>query len=82
VITDYYARDVSGNTLKLCATPGAQAIDMTSNGTGQFFFGEIPPTTIIGMKLLLTDLYENRGNTEMISKTASHFFAMDSARLP
>jgi len=90
--TDYYARDVSGNTLKLSAASGGTAIDITSAGTGQFFFGEIPPTTIIGMKLVISDLYEERGDTVFIRggqlstatlpRAASHHFAMDSVRVP
>ena len=90
--TDYYVRDVSGNTLKLSATSGGAAVDISSAGIGQFFLGEIPPTTIIGMKLVLSDLYEERGDTVFIRggqlstatlpRAAAHFFSMDSIRVP
>ena len=89
VLTDYFARDVvAGVSLKLAATEDGAAIDLTTAGTGNMFIGEIPPATVAGMKLVLTDLYENRGDTviernvvpAILPRAASHLFAMDSAR--
>jgi len=91
VNTDYYVRDAAASTLKLSATLGGAAVDISSAGTGQFFLGEIPPTTIIGMKLVITDLYEERGDTvftrqglapAQLPRAASHHFSMDSVRVP
>jgi uncharacterized phiE125 gp8 family phage protein len=91
IMTDFYARDVvAGVSLKLAATAGGAAIDLTTAGTGAMFLGEIPTTTIQAMKLIITDLYEERGDTvtgnNYIASTvtlprgASHLLAMDSAR--
>jgi hypothetical protein len=52
------------------------------------FVGEMPACTMVGMKLILTDLYEERGDTIVgaraqainIPRTAAVWFAMDSAR--
>jgi len=89
-LTDYYVRDAIGNTLKLAATAGGAAIDITSAGPGQFFIGEIPAGLMVGMKLVVTDLYEERGDTvigkfsgegpAMLPRAASHYFAMESAK--
>jgi uncharacterized phiE125 gp8 family phage protein len=87
--TDYFVRDaVAGVSLKLAATSGGVAIDLTTAGTGNMFIGEIPPVTVAGMKLVMTDLYENRGDTVIgvnttpatLPRAATHLFAMDSAR--
>lgn len=90
--TDYYVRDVSGNTLKLSATSGGAAVDISSAGVGQFFLGDIPATTIIGMCLRLADLHEERADTVFVRggqasvaalpRAAAHYFAMDSVRVP
>lgn len=84
--TDYYLRDVSGDTFKLAATSGGAAIDITTAGTGTMFLGEIPATTIAGIKMVLSGLYEERGEFVTgtiitdIPRAASHLFAMDSAK--
>lgn len=90
VMTDYYVRDVSGDTMKLAATSGGAAINLTTAGSGTLFIGEIPASTVIGMKLVLSDLYEERSDTVIgkfsgdgpaqLPRGASHHFAMDSAR--
>jgi len=89
VLTDYFARDVvAGVSLKLAATSGGEAIDITSAGTGNMFLGELPFSLVAGMKLVLTDLQELRGNTVLervgtpleIPRAASHWFSMESAR--
>lgn len=85
-LTDYFVRDVSGSTFKLAATADGAAVDLTTAGTGTLFVGEVPPSTTIGIKLLITDFYEERGDTarsgalNRIPRAASHHFAMDSAR--
>ncbi len=91
VLTDYYVRDaVAGVSLKLAATVSGAAIDLTTAGTGNMFIGELPASTMVGMKLILSDLYEERGDTVIgrstnslpvtIPRAAAHWFAMDSAR--
>jgi uncharacterized phiE125 gp8 family phage protein len=91
VLTDYFIRDaVAGVSFKLAATSGGVAIDLTTAGTGNMFVGELPASTMVGMKLILSDLYEERGDTvigrstnslpQTIPRAASHWFAMDSAR--
>jgi uncharacterized phiE125 gp8 family phage protein len=84
--TDYFVRDVSGNTLKLAATVDGTAIDITSAGSGTMFIGEIPATTISGIKLVLSGLYEERGEfatgtiISNLPRAASSLFGMDSAK--
>ena len=63
--TDYYVRDVSGSTLKLAATSGGTAIDITAVGTGTFYMapaarGLVPERVSWAMKLILGHLYEHR----------------------
>ena len=58
--TDYYVRDVSGQTLKLAATADGAAIDITDAGSGINFLGEIPQKVIAAIKLVLGHLYEHR----------------------
>jgi len=58
--TDYYVRDVSGDTFKVAATSGGSAIDITTPGTGVHFVGEIPRPIIQAMLLLVGELYERR----------------------
>lgn len=89
-LRDYFARDVvAGVSLKLAATSGGAAIDATTAGTGNMFIGEIPWTTLAAMKLIITDLYEERGGSEegagagagaKLPRSASMLFSMDSAR--
>lgn len=83
--TDYYVRDVTASTFKLSLTSGGTAFDFTGDGNGNLFIGERPANIIIGMLLLITDLYENRNDTTVatvtnIPRAASHWFAMDSAK--
>lgn len=61
--TDYYVRDVSGDTFKLAATSGGSAIDITGNGTGTSFVGEIPRSILQAMVLMIGELYERREAT-------------------
>ena len=87
-MTDYFVRDAAAGSLKLAATAGGSAIDITSAGSGSLFIGEAQPAVIAGMKLVLTDLYENRADTiterlvipYRLPRAATHLFAMDSAR--
>jgi len=58
--TDYYVRDASGYTVKLAATSGGTAIDITGAGTGTHFVGEIPQPIRAAMLLLIGHLYANR----------------------
>lgn len=64
--TNYYVRDsVAGVSFKLAATSGGAAIDITGAGTGRFFVGRniIPEPILQGIKLYISSLYENRGET-------------------
>jgi uncharacterized phiE125 gp8 family phage protein len=83
--TDYIVNNVvDGVSFKLTG------VDFTTSGSGSMFVGEIPDTTIAGMLLVLTDLYEERADTVIsrntsaipanIPRAATHFFAMDSAK--
>lgn len=56
----YYARDSSGATCKLAETSGGSAIDLTTDGTGLFFVGEIPRAAKRAMLMLLAHWYRNR----------------------
>lgn len=84
--TDYFVRDESGDTLKLSATAGGAAIDLTTAGSGAMFIGEIPAATLAGMKLVLSGLYEERGEyvvgatVSALPRAASSLFSMDSAK--
>lgn len=88
--TDYYIRDMSGNTFKLAATAGGAAIDITDAGSGLLFCGEIPREVIAGLLLVVTDLYSERGDTvtsrvssnfiSTIPRSASILFGMNSVR--
>jgi len=85
VLTDYF---VTATGLSL--TAGGADVVITAAGTGLNFIGELPASTMIGMKLILTDLYEERGDTVIgrstnslpmtLPRAATHWFAMDSAR--
>lgn len=74
---DYFVRDVAGDTLKLAATEGGAAIDLTSAGTGTMFIGEIPKNTIIAMLLSITDRFEGRNDSEQV---IAQWLAYDTAR--
>lgn len=85
-LTDYY---VTATGLSL--TEGGADVVITAAGTGNCFIGELPASTMIGMKLILTDLYEERGDTvigrstnslpQTLPRAATHWFSMDTARL-
>lgn len=86
--TDYFVRDAAAGSLKFATTAGGDAVDITSAGLGNMFIGVIPGAITAGMKLVITDLYENRGDTVMerlvtpsrLPRAATHLFAMHSAR--
>lgn len=65
VDTPYYVRDTAGATLKLAATAGGAAIDLSDAGTGSLFLSrrKYPAAITAGMKLLLGHLFENREET-------------------
>jgi hypothetical protein len=58
--TTYYARDISGQTFKVAATSGGAAIDLTTDGTGQSFIGELPPALDEVLKQIVGLYYEHR----------------------
>lgn len=58
--TDYYVISPTGATLKLAATSGGSAINLTASGSGTSFIGEIPHTILQAIKLLAAHWYENR----------------------
>lgn len=63
-LTDYYARDVTAAvSLKLSATSGGSAVDVTGTGTGtgsQFYLGVVPEPILQSIKLLLGHIDQNR----------------------
>lgn len=66
--TDYYVRDISGNTFKLYTTvTGGTAVDITDAGTGTQFIDLIPEGNIAAIKLLVGHLYEHR---EAVTETS------------
>jgi len=58
--TDYYVRDVSGQTFKLTTSAGGEAIDIGSSGTGTHFVGVVPGPLRQALLLLIGPWYENR----------------------
>jgi uncharacterized phiE125 gp8 family phage protein len=60
VNTTYYVRDVAGATLKLAASSGGAAINITDAGTGTQFLGQVPTTIRQAMLMLLGHWFENR----------------------
>jgi uncharacterized phiE125 gp8 family phage protein len=50
----YYARDVTADTLKLAITSGGAAIDITSAGSSGNFLGQLPDAIVSAMLLMLT----------------------------
>ena len=61
VNTDYYARDVTaGVSLKVAATSGGAAIDITDGGTGTHYLGTMPEPVRRAMLLVIGDWYANR----------------------
>ena len=82
--TNYY---ITATGLSL--TDGGDDVVVTTDGTGSFFVGQLPYCTNVGMKLILSDLYEQRSDTIGIAsrltnitlpRGASHWFSMDTAR--
>jgi uncharacterized phiE125 gp8 family phage protein len=49
----YFARDVTADTLKLATTPGGNVIDITTAGAGGNFLGQLPDAIIAAMLLML-----------------------------
>lgn len=89
-LTDYYVVDTSGSSFSVAATLGGDAVAFTTDGSGSMFAGELPKSTIAGIKLVIADLYEERADT-VVGKTASaipgmlprgakQLFSMDTAR--
>lgn len=83
--TDYYVTSATTSTFKLSLTTGGSAVNFTSNGNGNLFIGERPAGLIVGMLLLITDMYENRNDTTIaaikhIPRAASHWFASHSCK--
>lgn len=74
----------------LSLTSGGSDVTITTDGSGSFFLGVLPESTKIGMKLIITDLYEERADTVIgrstnslpvtIPRGAAHWFAMDTAK--
>jgi len=61
VNTDYYARDVTaGVSLKVAATSGGAAIDITDKGNGTHYLGTMPEPVRRAMLLVIGDWYANR----------------------
>ena len=60
----YYARDVTAAvSLKLAATSGGAAVDITAAGTTPNFLGEIPPDLRDAMLLIFSELSLQRENS-------------------
>lgn len=58
--TNYYVRDATANTLKLSATSGGSAIDITGAGTVPNVLGRVPEDLVHAMELLVGHWNENR----------------------
>jgi hypothetical protein len=84
-MTDYYIT-ATGFSL----TSGGADIYLDDDGTGQSFVGILPMSTVVGMKLIISDLYEERADTivgrsqaalpKTLPRAATHWFSIDSAR--
>lgn len=64
--TDYYVINTSGDDLQLSTSSGGSAIDITDTGAGQFYIYQpprIPQDHLVGMLLLVGDIYDNREDT-------------------
>lgn len=64
--TNYYARDVTASTsLKLAATSGGSAVDVTDTGTAtaSFFLGVVPREIRQAMLLMIGHWYDHREDT-------------------
>lgn len=59
-LTNYYVRDAAADTLKLSATSGGAAIDITAAGTAPNALGYLPPEIVHAMALLIAHWNENR----------------------
>lgn len=59
-LTNYHVRDATANTLKLSATAGGSAIDITAAGTVPNALGLIPEEILAAMTLLVAHWNENR----------------------
>lgn len=59
-LTNYYVRDAAADTLKLSATSGGSAIDITAAGTAPNVLGSLPPEIVHAMVLLIAHWNENR----------------------
>jgi uncharacterized phiE125 gp8 family phage protein len=85
VLTDYFVVGTVGNSFGLSLEVEGDAVDITSAGSGLLFIGEISPAIMTGMKLVLTDIHSNRGDTTLgkpsvLPRAASNFFAMDAVK--
>lgn len=61
--TNYHVRDATADTLKLAATAGGAAIDITGAGTTPNVLGNFPADLHAAMLLLVGHLFENREQT-------------------
>lgn len=64
--TNYYVQSVSGAAVKLAATPGGAAIDLTDVGTGLHMLGEIPDGIKSWMLLRVDSFFAHRGETAVV----------------
>lgn len=62
--TDYYVVSASSTTLKLAATSGGSAIDLTSAGSGTIYLGEVPHLAREAMLLCVAFWYRHRGDED------------------
>ena len=59
--TNYHVRDAAADTLKLSATAGGAAIDITGAGTAPNVIGRVPYEIEAAMCLMISDLEQHRG---------------------
>lgn len=64
--TDYYVQSVTGAVVKIAATPGGPAIDLTDAGTGLHTVGEIPDGIKSWMLLRIDSFFAHRGETAVV----------------
>ena len=64
-LTTYYGRDVAGAGLRLAATAGGSAIDITASGTGTHFLGRLPDPMRAALLLLVQYHEQRNANTAL-----------------
>jgi len=70
----YYVVQSSGNTCKLSATSGGSAIDLTSNGAGLHYLGEVPQPAMQAMRKHIAKEYADREGSANAAACEQSYF--------